>query len=118
MSKKNKMSKKEYIFGGIIILIFLFIILSLTSCDKDKDENNKNKKENFIASEFTGINPSPNSCSKNYRLFSSDLENTFAYPRNRCQACQGYNKIEYEFFCPHNCRDENGLPLCDQGKMM
>lgn len=111
MSKKNH--TKMWI-GMFIIFIFIAIILYFTKCDDNDDDKDK---ENYIVTEFTGINPSPNACSKSYRLFSSDLENSYTYPRNKCEACKGYNLIQYEFFCPHNCR-KDGVAVCNQSLFM
>lgn len=114
MSKKK--NNATFWFGMLIVFLFICVILYSTACP-DKNKDKKDDKEDYIVTEFTGINPSPNSCSKSYRLFSSDLENSYTYPRNKCRDCKDYNLIQYEFFCPHNCR-KDGVAVCNQSLFM
>lgn len=37
--------------------------------------------------------------------------------KDRCKSCKGYNNIQYEPYCPHNCR-QYGVSLCDQGRIL
>ncbi len=75
-------------------------------------------QESYV-SEFSGNKPNYNSCTNSYRLYMDSADDTYTYPRDRCQFCKGYNNYSYEAFepCPHNCR-QYGVSLCDQGKMM
>lgn len=75
-------------------------------------------RESYVP-EFSGNNPNYKSCTNSYRLYMDSADDTYTYPRNRCQFCKGYNNYSYEGFepCAHNCR-QYGVSLCDQGKMM
>lgn len=90
-----------YILIIIIVLSFLLVFLL-----------NQTKNEKYVQ-EFTGNSRSCSQSYKSYYMNESDDINQ----KDRCKFCKGYNNIQYEAYCPHNCRDK-GVSLCDQGRIL
>jgi len=91
------------IYFLIIIIILSFSLVFLL---------NKTKNEKYVQ-EFTGNN---RSCSQSYRSYYMNQSDDINQ-KDRCKFCKGYNNIQYESYCPHNCRDK-GVSLCDQGSIL
>lgn len=104
------MSKKlNLFFILILILVITYFLYFLSNCIC----MNNDKNETYIQE---GIK---STCTDNYRLYGSEGEMTEPLQRHRCRSCirSTYDPSNYEFYCPHNCR-ELGVSLCDQGKIM
>ena len=89
---------------AILLIVVLFILY-----------RKSNQNEKYVP-EYTGNSPNYRTCSKSYRLYSMN-ESDNIDQKDRCKTCKGYNNIQFENFCPHNCR-QNGVSLCDQGRIM
>ena len=134
----NKMSRSSSMFNisnlddnTKIIIAFLavaglgLVVYSLSSCEGQKCKNTCGcqMQESYVQ-DFSGNSPG---CTNSYRVYANSPNDTYTYPRNRCQMCKGYNNSSYEPFeysqktdfklCPHNCR-QYGVAACDQGTIM
>ncbi len=92
----------------LTLSILLIIMISVVSIGAYKYYNSEN-----YAQEYSGYRPK---CSQTYRDFSMDQSDD-VLQKDRCKFCKGYNNIQYEPYCPHNCR-QYGVSQCDQGKIL
>jgi|LauGreDrversion4_2_1035121.scaffolds.fasta_scaffold00284_8 hypothetical protein len=91
---------------NLLTLLILFIFLFLLAIGVYKYS-----QENYFQ-EYNGIIPNY----KFYRPFPMDQSEDILQ-KDRCKSCKGYNNIQYEPYCPHNCR-QYGVSLCDQGRIL
>ena len=94
--------------NNIIYILIIIIIVSFSLVYF----LNQTKNEKY-AQEFNGNN---RSCSQSYRSYYMNQSDDINQ-KDRCKFCKGYNNIQYEAYCPHNCRDK-GVSLCDQGTIL
>lgn len=106
--------KSEKIVAMIIVIVLVIVIL-LAVAKYIKDV--LIIKDTYVP-EFTGLQVNPS----HYRIYGNEGEVVAQEePRqaDRCRSCvrSSFDPSNYEFYCPHNCR-ELGVSLCDQGKIM
>jgi len=95
----------------LTLSILLIIMMSVVSIVAYKYYNSDDSED--YAQEYSGYRPK---CSQTYRGFSMDQSDD-VLQKDRCKFCKGYNNIQYEPYCPHNCR-QYGVSQCDQGKIL
>lgn len=65
---------------------------------------------------FSPSNEIVSRCPLSYRIYD-DTNIDLPAGRDRCRTVCNYDFSQYEYYCPHNCR-QYGVSLCDQGSMM
>jgi len=129
LSKIDDNTKIFISFLAVAVLgLVVYSMSSMSSCRGDgyKDGCGCQMQESYVQ-DFSGNSPNYGSCTNSYRVYANSSNDTYTYPRNRCQFCKGYDNSSYEPFeynkktdfklCPHNCR-QYGVSSCDQGTIM
>lgn len=107
--------KSEKIVATIIVIILVIVILFAVA--KYIKDMSKISTDTYVP-EYTGLQVNPS----HYRIYGNEGEVVVQEePKqaDRCRSCvrSSFDPSNYEFYCPHNCR-ELGVSLCDQGRIM
>jgi hypothetical protein len=109
-----KMKSEKIVATGIVIVLVIVILFAVAKYLHDISFKNV---DTYVP-EYTGLQYNPS----NYRMYGNEgdvVRQEEPRQADRCRSCirSSFDPSNYEFYCPHNCR-ELGVSLCDQGKIM
>lgn len=109
------------VWALVIVMILVGMKWVIRGCEQPTVTKVPSSYENYMSPEgATYMMYSNGKCPFSYRAYDDaniDLPAGRDRCLDRCGRERDFDFANYEFYCPHNCR-QYGVSLCDQGKMM
>lgn len=111
------------VWALVIVMVLVGVKWVMKGCDQPSQPTVASvaSHENYTSAEgATYMLYSSGKCPFSYRAYDDtniDLPAGRDRCLDRCGRDRDFDFANYEFYCPHNCR-QYGVSLCDQGKMM